>query len=641
MRKLALPILILGLAAVSAAWAADGARDSAPPPASDKAATAPAATLPDAPAPAKPAATTPASTPAPTAATPAIESELAELRSLLHAQAAEIEAQRHELAEMKAKLGTVKDEAVTAATTAATEAATAAAPAATPAAVLPSNAVTAGGGADESPMAIHFKGITLTPGGFTAAETVYRNRALSADINTPLNNLSFIFPGSNQSKISEFNASGRQSRITLKLDGKLASATIGGYFEGDFLGGGSTSNNNESNSYVFRQRQAWGSVALDSGWYFSGGQMWSLVTEDKVGLTNRTPSGGENANVPMTIDAQYTVGFSWARQYGFRIVDSLMDHKLSLGLSVEGAATRFTASNANTNFFIQAPGNPGGLYNIVTDNQAGTISSQNYTLNATPDFVVKAALDPGWGHYEIFGLVRTFRSRIYPCEVALLAPAACAGPPALPVTALASNDTRAGGGGGANLRVPLFNKKVDVGLHALWGDGVGRYGTGSLNDATVRPSGTLAPIQGGQWLGTIEWHATPKLDVYMYGGGEYDRRTFFAEPAGITATNFVGYGIPTINDSGCSSPVESGPTGNLPSAAANCSGQTRAVYEGTIGFWHQIWKGDRGRVQWGLQYSYLELLAWSGSTGAATPAAQFHPTTNDSMFFTSFRYYLP
>jgi len=650
MRKLALLTLLVGLAVGSTAWAAGGTGDAKTPPGTDKAAAAPAAALPDAPKPAATNSTAPGTTPATTAATPALESELAELRALLHAQAAELEAQRRELAEMKAKMGAVKDEAVTAAvsaavpaaTTAATTAVTEAATTAAPAAIAPSNVVTAGGDQGESPLALHFKGITLTPGGFTAAETVYRNRALSADVNTPLNNLNFVYPGSNQSKISEFNASGRQSRISMKFDGKLAGATIGGYYEGDFLGGGSTSNDNESNSFVFRQRQFWGQVRLDSGWIFTGGQMWSLVTETKNLLENRSEA------LPMTIDAQYTAGFSWARQYGFRIVKNLMDNKLALGMSVEGAQTRFTASNANANFFIQAPGNPGGLYNPVTDNQAGAISSQNYTLNATPDFVFKAAWQPGWGHYELFGLLRTFRSRIYPCggaltaaQAALLAPAECKGPPVLPETALANNDTRVGGGGGGNIRVPLFEKKVDVGIHALWGDGVGRYGTGSLNDATARPNGTLAPIQGGQWLGTIEWHATPKFDLYLNGGGEYDRRTFFAEPVGLTATNFVGYGIPTINNVGCNAPFESAPTGNLPSGAANCTGQTRALYEGTIGFWHKIWKGDRGTVQWGMQYSYVELLGWSGSTGAAAPAAQHHPSANDNMFFTSFRYYLP
>ena len=58
----------------------------------------------------------------------------------------------------------------------------------------------------ESPLAIHYKGITITPGGFLAAESVWRQHALGADINTPFN--SIPFPGSAQSNISEFFGSG-------------------------------------------------------------------------------------------------------------------------------------------------------------------------------------------------------------------------------------------------------------------------------------------------------------------------------------------------------------------------------------------------------------------------------------------------
>ena len=36
----------------------------------------------------------------------------------------------------------------------------------------------------ESPMAIHFKGITLTPGGFVAADTVWRSHAMYSDTGT-------------------------------------------------------------------------------------------------------------------------------------------------------------------------------------------------------------------------------------------------------------------------------------------------------------------------------------------------------------------------------------------------------------------------------------------------------------------------
>jgi len=626
MRKLALATLVLGLMAVSTAvWAAGGPGDAAPP-SSEKIAAAPATNLPEAP---KPGAT---------AATPALESELAELRALLHAQAAEIEAQRRELAEMKAKIGNVKAEAVDAAVSAAVPAATAAISTA-----VPSNVVTAGGGQGESPLAIHFKGITLTPGGFTAAETVYRNRALSADVNTPLNNINFLYAGSNQSKISEFNASGRQSRISMLFEGKMASAKIGGYYEGDFLGGGSTSNDNESNSFVFRQRQFWGQVRLDSGWIFTGGQMWSLVTETKKLLDNRTEA------TPLTIDAQYTVGFSWARQYGFRVVKNLMDNKLALGFSVEGSQTRFSATNQNNNFILQAPGNPGGLFNPVANNQAGAVSSQNFTLNATPDFVFKAAWEPaGWGHWEVFGLLRTFRSRVYPCQVnnaTLPEPAACPGFPATSA-ALANNDTQVGGGGGGNVRIPLFNKKLDVGVHALYGNGVGRYGTGSLSDVTVRPDGKLSPLTGGQFLGTIEWHPTSRLDVYLNGGGELLERDIF--PYAPTANGVAGYGVPTVNPPGCSGVPESAPSGGTPTPAGTCGSKDRRLLEGTIGFWHKIYQGDKGRVQWGLQYSYIQLNAFSGnSTGLPPPAPpaaqpfQIHPAANESMFFTSFRYYLP
>ena len=47
----------------------------------------------------------------------------------------------------------------------------------------------------ESPAAIHFKGITITPGGFVAAETVWRQRATLGDINTPLNSIPFSAAG--------------------------------------------------------------------------------------------------------------------------------------------------------------------------------------------------------------------------------------------------------------------------------------------------------------------------------------------------------------------------------------------------------------------------------------------------------------
>jgi hypothetical protein len=652
MRKLALTICALSLAVPlgGSVWASGNSGDAPAPSEKDKTATT---------APAQPV--EPAQ-PAATAATPALAAELAELRALLKSQAAEIEAERRELAEMKAKIGSVKDEAVNAAVEAAVPAATAAI--STPGSGYP---LTAGGGADESPLAIHFKGVTLTPGGFSAAETVYRNRAMSADINS--NFTAVPYSGSNMGHISEFNFSGRQSRLALKMDGKLGAETIGAYYEGDFLGAGTTSNDNESDSFVFRQRQAWGSIKSESGWYISGGQMWSLVTETKNGLENRTASGAENANTPLTIDAQYTAGFSWARQYGFRLTDRFFDKKFSLGFSVEGAQAKVTQHGANVNYVVQAPGSSGGLLNFVsnptgTQAAANQIPAQNFTLNASPDFVFKSAWDPGWAHLELGGTLRVFRDRDFPCAVGVTAALPCLVNTTVVVNsaANASNNTRVGGFGFFNARAPIIHKKVDVGIHMLYGSGVGRYGTTGLADTTVRPTGTLAPIRGGQGLGTIEWHVTPRLDVYGYAGGEYDSRAYYltafnqnapvpALAAGATSSTGVGYGSPTINNSGCTSPVGTNPVvEQLPPAAGlplssppgSCTADPRGVIEGTIGFWHRLWQGDKGRIQWGAQYSYVSLLAWSGTNGVATAASpQFRPHTNDNMIFTSFRYYLP
>ena len=169
----------------------------------------------------------------------------------------------------------------------------------------------------ESPAALHYKGITITPVGFLAAETVYRSHATGGDINTQFN--AIPFDGAAQSHMSEFFGSGRQSRVGFLAEGALGSFTMRGYVEADFLSAGVTSNNNQSNSYTLRQRQAWAQAALNNGWTFTGGQMWSLVTETKKGMDNRSEA------LPMTIDPNYNVGFSWARQYGFRVTKKISE----------------------------------------------------------------------------------------------------------------------------------------------------------------------------------------------------------------------------------------------------------------------------------------------------------------------------
>ena len=460
----------------------------------------------------------------------------------------------------------------------------------------------------ESPLAIHFKGITITPGGFMAAESVYRNRALGADINTPFNSVSM--PGSGQNSVSEFFGSGRQSRVSLLAEGKFNDTKLTGYVEADFLSAGITSNNNQSNSYSLRQRQVWGQAALSNGWSFTGGQMWSLVTETKKGVDNRTEV------LPMTIDPQYHVGFSWARQYGFRVAKNFNNH-VWLAASLENPQTTFAARGNALNFALGGPGVSGGLYNPTA----------NYSFNATPDLILKAAFEPGFGHYEIFGVLSRFRDRIYPCEEPPADPALCNG--GIVSTQGAFNDSKNGAGLGANARITLF-KQVDFGLHALGGNGVGRYGTSGLPDATVNPDGTLAPLRTYQGLATLEWHM-PRFDVYLNGGEEYVKRHWQIDPVSGKA---VGYGSPLFNTSGCYTETIPGSGNGFGfGGLANCNADTQSVIEGTLGFWLRLYNGPKGKLQLGPQYSYISRGAWRGTVG--------EPHGIENMVLTSFRYYLP
>jgi hypothetical protein len=478
----------------------------------------------------------------------------------------------------------------------------------------------------ESPMALHFKGITITPGGFLAAEFVRRSRALAADVNTPLN--SVTMPGASQSTLSEFFGSGRQSRISMLAEGQLKDLKLSGYVEADFLSAGITSNNNQSNSYTLRQRQAFGQAAFNNGFTFTGGQMWSLVTETKHGMDNRTEA------LPMVIDAQYTAGFSWARQYGLRVTKSF-NNKLWLGFSMENPQATVTTHGNAANFLIGSAGAGGGLYNsgitACTTNSSGVTTctpAASYAFNPSPDIVGKLVFEPGFGHYEVFGIYARFRDRAFPCVENFASPACGTGLTA-PSTALAVNSSRNGGGFGANARWSFAKKRLDFGVHFLGGNGIGRYGSAGLSDASVHPDGSLDLIRGYQGLGTLEWHG-PKLDLYANAGAEYAARAASFDPiSGKT----VGYGSLFFANLGCYSETVPSAGGFLPGGLAGCTADTRALDEASAGFWYRFYNGPKGRFQYGMQYSYVSRNTWSGSG--------FQPHGLDGMVFTSFRYYLP
>jgi hypothetical protein len=428
--------------------------------------------------------------------------------------------------------------------------------------------------------------LTLTFGGFTELATIYRNRNEVADVGSDFNG-GIPYYDNPQSQVSEFRFSARQSRFSLlaqgeEFDGLKAEA----YMETDFLSAANTANSRESNSYNLRMRVFYGRFTTDWGLDVLAGQSWSLVTLEKQGMAPR------KEDAPLSIDAQYVVGFNWTRNPQIRVVEHF-SKAFSLGLSLESPQT-VTGNGGITcaglpsgtscvpsNVDYQNSGNGAGLMNTTT----------TYTTDIAPDVIVKAAFDPGWGHYEIYGLGRWFRSSVS-----------------------RQDDTVSGGGVGGGMVLPLVPKLLSFQLSGLVGKGIGRYGSAQMPDVTMKPTGELAPISEYEVLLGLILTPTPRMTVYGYAGREKESATYFTDGA-VT----YGYGAPTYNNSGCE--ALSGP----------CVANTNSVDEVTAGFWWKYYQGKLGNLQFGLQGEYFQKNAFDGVGGA--------PSANMFVGMASFRYY--
>ncbi len=309
----------------------------------------------------------------------------------------------------------------------------------------------------ENPDAIYYKGVTLSPAGsFVAAETVNRTTAAASGINTAFTGIPLEH--SEAAQLSEFYGTGRQSRVALTGQSKLGSTTLIGHWEADWLTAGVDSNNNQSNSYTLRQRVLYAEAKMASGWDVSAGTGWDLAAETTRGLERGTEI------LPATIDAQYEAGFVWTRQFSFRFTKNIGQHVFA-GISIENAETLNPGgSGLPTNILIGSGGAGGGHYN----------PNANYSFNYAPDLVAKIAVEPGWGHWKLFGIERTFRDRIYP------------------TTGAAYNDKVVGGGVGGGFRAPIAPaKKATLYLKGIfmatgWGAMVRRPSLTSPCDRTAR-----------------------------------------------------------------------------------------------------------------------------------------------------------
>jgi hypothetical protein len=542
----------------------------------------------------------------------------------------------------------------------------------------------------ESPSVLHFKGITLTPYGFFNGESVYRTHATGGEMPTPWS--AIPYEHADAYSLSEMYISGRQSRVGFIAEGKAKWGAMRAYFEGDFLGVGTTSNDNQSTSYIFRQRIALAEAETNSHWTFSGGQGWTLAVENKAGIS----TAAANMALPTMIDPNYVAGLVWARMGNIRVTKSF--NKAAFAISAENPQLLYTASLAgNTPYaVVGSAGLSAALMNQTISSCSPSTSIVNYTneaekdangvavnvavpvyktmnscanmanvsFNKAPDMLVKAAFDPGFGHYEVFGIARFFQETVYPGETTnsnlygglkdIVTGLVVA--PALTANGEISNNITLGGGGGS-MRLPVVPNKLTLGAKALFGPGVGHFGASTLSDATSNANGELVPIHNFSGLFTAEANPTPRLQLYFYYGGDYAGRedeansgaTTLAAPSAAQNTTgvwggtwkapsaaAVGYGSRLLNNSTCNTTAAPGYNGSSTGyyAGGSCGAQTRDVQEGTTGYWYDIYKGEHGRLRQGFQYSYAVREGWSGAGGIGAKGIE-------NMIFASLRYFLP
>lgn len=460
--------------------------------------------------------------------------------------------------------------------------------------------------------------VKLTWGGFLAAEAVYRAHNTTSDIGTPFSSIPYPFAPTYGE--SEFRGTARQSRLSLLAEGQIDPIQkLAGYYEMDFLNVGVTSNYNQSNSWAPRARQLY--MTYDNtawGFHFLGGQAWSLATGNTVGITPR------KENIPLTIDANYVVGFDYTRNWQLRMVKDF-GPAFSLGVSVEAPAQQvYTGTGAIAN-----NGSLNGV--IVNFTNAGSTFlgsgafANNFTTDTAPDIIVKAAFDPGWGHYEVYGLQRFFSDGVFACPTADVGSngvCATTGAPSL-LGGSTSNKTTYGDGIGGSVLLPIIATYLDFTANGLYGRGVGRYGASQLPDVFVGPDGSLTPITEYSVMVGLIAHPWAGLDVYAYAGQEAAQGNFFTSRAG----GYTGFGIPTAVNTGCYTTTAASFTGGT----NNCNAINKQISDVTVGFWQNLYKGDFGRVATGLQWEYIKRESFNGVGGMVS--------TNDNVILGSIRYY--
>ncbi|MFS8369147.1 hypothetical protein [Acetobacter indonesiensis] len=452
---------------------------------------------------------------------------------------------------------------------------------------------------DHLPPIFSIGGISVRLGGFVELSNIWRDSNMTAGPATAWG--SFPYANNPDHGLSEERLSAQLSRTSILMEANPSkSIRLQAYVETDFGGAAGTANSVQISGYTPRMRQGYFTFTQkDWGFHLLMGQAWSLVTNYAKGILPRQeqlPAVTDNNQIPgiaFTRVPQIRIGKDWGQKYwlGLSLEDPQATVAFSSALSSGGTLPAGYGQTAGAKVYYQDSG--GVLLN----------NSTHYTYNPAPDIVLKSAVDTNYGHYEVFGLARWFRSLSV-----------------LPGETKSTKTTHFGGGVGAGMTTPLGTNKLQLAGNILAGQGVGRYGPSLLPDTTLNSRGQLSPVP--EIIGSLGLigHPTSSVLLYTYGGVETASRRRYIGADG----HQYGYGVTDLDLGGCD--IEFG----------TCSAQTRTLASLTAGGWWHFMQGHYGSVMAGLQYTYIRKFAFRGNDGNGNSV---YPTTAGNTVYVTFRYF--
>jgi hypothetical protein len=404
-------------------------------------------------------------------------------------------------------------------------------------------------------------------------------------------------------------------------------------------------------------RQYWARARFANGFAVTTGQTWTMIS------MNRKGTQADTFWHPNSIDQGTMAGVTYGRWGEVRFTQDFAK-AFSAGLALEMPSYLSGLNNiTTTNVGIGGTGVSGlaaqgaGANNnsvIATCTAAAgaavnCVDQTTYSTGLAPDLLVKLAYDNAvFGHWEAKALGRFFRDRV-PTTQNVLSPATAAIP--------GHNNTALGWGVGGGTIIPILPKKADFIFEAFWGQGISRYQAAGGQDFVVRSTDrNMQMIKGGSFVGGFETHPTNRWEVNALFGGEYYGRSLY--PTGqantTTTSSIAGYGVPNGTNTGCYFENNQPPNTTPIATSSTCLGNNRAILNGKLTAFYDLFKGPYGILRYGVEFNYYERLTWSGTgNGNASAAGQLPLTTvfgnvtslaprgNDKVITGVVRYILP